>query len=283
MHTIDEGIFYEDCYPGVTVGAISQPHGLLLIDAPLRTEDIRNWRSVLHSRGGGERLLAALDAHYDRTLGLRMMEAPVITHHKTAAVLKKRTGLFKGQGDESGAEWELCAPLGSRRWLQPDFTFTSQVTLHWGKSEIHLEHHPGPMQGASWVVMPQHKVAFVGDAVFKNQPPFLANADIPAWMESLDVLENMSRDGFAIIIGRSGTAVQQDVCLQREFLARVQEQLGELHERKAPPKQARALATGLLDMLPIPPNRRGFYTLRLEYGLEAYYRRHYLKEEKRRK
>ncbi len=283
MHTIDEGIFYEDCYPGVTVGAISRPHGLLLIDAPLRTEDIRNWRSVLHSRGGGERMLVALDAHYDRTLGLRMMEAPVITHHKTAAVLKKRTGLFKGQGDESGAEWELCAPLGSRRWLQPDFTFTVQVTLHWGKSEINIEHHPGPMQGAAWVLVPQRKVAFVGDAVFKDQPPFLANADIPAWLETLDVLEEMTRDGFVIIIGRSGTAVQQDVIAQRDFLLRVQDALDELHARKAPPKQARSLAPGLLETLTTPANRRGFYTLRLEYGLEAYYRRHYIKEEKRRK
>ncbi len=283
MHTIDEGIFYEDCYPGVTVGAISLPHGLLLIDAPLRTEDIRNWRSVLHSRGGGERMLAVLDAHYDRTLGLRMMEAPVIAHHKTAAVLKKRTGLFKGQGDESGAEWELCAPMGSRRWLQPDFTFTVQLTLHWGSSDVHLEHHPGPMSGAAWVVIPQRKVVFVGDAVFKNQPPFLANADIPAWLESLHTLEELARDGFIIIVGRSGTAVQQDVLAQQEFLTRVQEKLGDLHARKAPPKLARSLAPDLLETLPIPPNRRGFYTLRLEYGLEAYYRKHYLKDEKRKK
>ena len=266
----------------MTVGAISRPHGLLLIDAPLRTEDIRNWRSVLHSRGGGERMLVALDAHYDRTLGLRMMEAPVITHHKTAAVLKKRTGLFKGQGDESGAEWELCAPLGSRRWLQPDFTFTVQVVLHWGKSEISIEHHPGPMQGAAWVVVPQREVAFVGDAVFKNQPPFLANADIPAWLETLDLLEEMTRDGF-IVIGRNGPVVQQEVIAQRDFLLRVQEALDDLHARKAPPKQARSLTSALLETLTIPANRRSLYTLRLEYGLEAYYRRHYVKEEKRRK
>ncbi|HEB66033.1 MAG TPA: hypothetical protein ENJ02_10910 [Chloroflexi bacterium] len=123
----------------------------------------------------------------------------------------------------------------------------------------------------------------MGDAVFKDQPPFLANADIPAWLETLDVLEEMTRDGFVIIIGRSGTAVQQDVIAQRDFLLRVQEALDELHARKAPPKQARSLAPGLLETLTTPANRRGFYTLRLEYGLEAYYRRHYIKEEKRRK
>ena len=72
MHQINHGIYYEDTYLGVTLGAMVFNQGTILIDAPLRPEDARAWRSVLHNvRGGSSRLMISLDAHLDRTLGAR--------------------------------------------------------------------------------------------------------------------------------------------------------------------------------------------------------------------
>ncbi len=280
MQTIDEGIFYEHCYPGVTIGAITLPHGTIMIDAPLRLEDIRGWRSALHSRGGGERLLVSLDAHLDRTLGVRLMECTVLAHHKTASTLKKRPSIFKGQSDENGAEWELCTPLGSRRWGHPDITFSTQLTLHWGEHNVHIVHHPGPMSGSCWVSVPGAKVVFVGDTVLKEQPPFLSNADIPRWVESLEVLSGEAYQGYTIISGRGGPVTPQDVETQRLFLERVHDALTDLLESGAPAKAARSLAADLLEEISYPARRKGFYTLRLECGLEACYKRNYLKNDK---
>jgi glyoxylase-like metal-dependent hydrolase (beta-lactamase superfamily II) len=53
------------------------------------------------------------------------------------------------------------------------------MALHWDESPVILEHHPGPTIGAMWVILQQEKVVFVGDLVAKNQPPFLAHADLP--------------------------------------------------------------------------------------------------------
>ena len=39
MHKIEQGIYYENAYPGVTIGAVILPLGTVLIDAPLRAED----------------------------------------------------------------------------------------------------------------------------------------------------------------------------------------------------------------------------------------------------
>ncbi len=39
MQQINRNIFFEDGYLGVTIGALVFPHGLILIDAPLRSED----------------------------------------------------------------------------------------------------------------------------------------------------------------------------------------------------------------------------------------------------
>jgi len=82
MIQIKRGIYYEDTYLGVTLGALVFPR-IILIDAPLRPEDARAWRSALHSlRGGSSRLMISLDAHLDRTLGARSMECTVLSHQK---------------------------------------------------------------------------------------------------------------------------------------------------------------------------------------------------------
>ena len=75
MQQIKPGIYFEDGYLGVTLGALVFSHGTIMIDAPLRPEDARAWRSaLLNLRGGSSRLLVSLDAHLDRTLGTRAME-----------------------------------------------------------------------------------------------------------------------------------------------------------------------------------------------------------------
>ena len=80
MMQIERGIFYEQNYLGVTVGGLVYSHGVIFIDAPLRPEDARAWRSaLLAQRGGASRVLVNLDAHPDRALGARALDCTIIT------------------------------------------------------------------------------------------------------------------------------------------------------------------------------------------------------------
>jgi len=102
MQQIDRGIFYEDAYPGVTLGAVILPQGTVLIDAPLRMEDARAWLNLLYQQGSKtNRVLVNLDAHPDRSLGARSMECTIIAHQKTAQVFRGRPSIFKGQNAEA--------------------------------------------------------------------------------------------------------------------------------------------------------------------------------------
>ncbi len=47
MHQIEPGILYENSYFGVTLGALISPSGVIMIDAPLRGEEARAWRTIL--------------------------------------------------------------------------------------------------------------------------------------------------------------------------------------------------------------------------------------------
>ena len=267
MQQIERGILYEDAYLGVTVGALSYSHGVILIDAPLRAEDARSWRSALiNQRGGVNRLLINLDSHPDRTLGARAMECTVIAHQKTAQVFRNRSTIFKGQSVQSGAVWETYGELIGLRWASPDITFTDHMSLHWGGPEIILEHQPGPTPGSIWVIIPEFRVVFVGDAVVVNQPPFLAHADLAVWQQGLTLLMTQYKD-FRVISGRGGLATQDDISALQAMLAQLTEKYDQFARSGAAPDLTQEMVPSLLSRYRFPAEMRELYTTRLKVGL----------------
>ncbi len=276
MDTIAKNVYIEERYLGVTLGVIVQPRGLVQIDAPPSPEDGRTWRASLMGMGGGpERVLINLDAHPDRTLGARTMDCTVIAQEKTAQAFRNRPNTFKAQGDETGANWEAIPGLGSVRWAPPEISFVERMILYWGDTPILLESHPGPSAGALWVILPEEKVVFVGDAVTKGQPPFLTYASLPEWIEALKLLQEPAYKGFTIISGRGGIVTAQVVRSQADILKRIHDKVEKLGSKKAAPAAVDKLADQLLKDFKAPAARQKQYAHRLRYGLNNYYARHY--------
>jgi len=279
MQEIAPQVFIETAYAGVTLGAISLPLGLILLDSPFRQEDTRSWRAGLLNLGAGaERLLVNLDAHFDRTLGTRAMECTVVGHEKMAQAFRNRPVTFKTQSVESGAEWEQYNGLGSIRWSPPEITFTERMQIYWDETPLVLEAHNGPATGAIWALLPGSQVGFVGDAVLANQPPFLANADLPAWISSLDGLLVPEYQNYLLISGRGGLVTRAEVLAQQQFLKTVQALLDGLSAQNAPVEEAVALTSGLLKVFDGAGPRQHQYQQRLQWGLRQYYLRHYRQE-----
>jgi glyoxylase-like metal-dependent hydrolase (beta-lactamase superfamily II) len=276
MQEIIANVYIETGYAGVTLGAINCPHGLILVDAPFRLEDVRSWRSALLNLGGGvDRLLVNLDSHLDRTLGVRAMECTVIGQAKMAEVFRNRPLTFKAQPAETGAEWELYNNLGSVRWLPPEITFSDSFCIHCNDSPILLEHKPGPNYGAIWLLMPEEKVVFVGDAVTINQPPFFSAADLHQWIERLEELLSPEFQEYIIISGRGGIARREHVRAQLQILQDVIERLEMLAQANAAPYDVERLAAELIKRYSVNLETRMMYESRLRYGLQHYYLRHY--------
>jgi glyoxylase-like metal-dependent hydrolase (beta-lactamase superfamily II) len=276
MREIAKNIYIEDDYLGVTLGAMPLSHGLIQIDAPPSPEDCRAWRAALLNLGGGsERMLINLDAHPDRTLGARAMDCTIVAHERTSQVFRSRPNTFKAQGEETGADWESIPGLGNIRWILPEITFNQEMTIHWGDTEIFLEYHPGPAAGATWVLLPEQKVVFVGDAVLKNQPPFLAGADLPDWLDTLKLLLSNTYKNWLIVSGRGGVVTPEMIKAHKEYLEHVYSRVEKLAQKKAPPEEVEKLITPLLNSFKIPASKHLKYAQRLRYGLYHYYARHY--------
>jgi len=276
MQAIARDVYIEDHYPGVTLGAISLTNGLIQIDAPPSQEDVRSWRAAMMSlNSGSERLLINLDAHPDRTLGARAMDCTVLAHEKTAAVFRSRPTTFKAQGEETGSDWESIPGLGSVRWVLPELTFSQEMTLHWGELVVTVEYHPGPAVGASWVLVPEAKVVFVGDAVMRGQPPFLSSADIPAWQDTLKLLASPVFRGWQVISGRGGVVNADHIRSQSSFLKLAQTKIEKFAQKKASMEALDDLARLMLGEFKIPAKSQHKYLRRLRYGIYQYYVRNF--------
>ena len=276
MQELSSHVYIETGYAGVTLGAINWPHGLVLIDSPFRAEDVRSWRSALLNLGGGvDRVMVNLDAHLDRTLGARAMDCTIVAHEQMADVLRNRPVSFKAQGSDTGAEWELQNGLGSIRWAVPEITFSDRLYIHWDDSPLLLEHHPGPSTGAIWAILPKEKIAFIGDAILPNQPPFLAFADVGLWLNGLELLLAPEYRDFLLVSGRGGLVAQQQIRDQIDFLGEVKSGIHKLAERAASPDEAASLAPLLVKRFLSGNSLETQYEQRLKYGLKQYYIRHF--------
>jgi glyoxylase-like metal-dependent hydrolase (beta-lactamase superfamily II) len=282
MQAIASGIYYESNYPGVTLGAVIMPRGTLMIDAPLRPEDARTWKSVLLTQSRGtHRLLVNLDGHPDRTLGARYVDCTVVAQQNVLDTFNNRTSVFKGQPSGSGAEWEHYPEISGTRWILPNLTFSDRMVLHWDTvhsekdTEIIIEYHPGPSDGAAWVIVPNQKVVFIGDAILLDQPPFLEMSHLPSWINTLSVLRSPRYRNYTIISGRGGPVNIEYVRDQHELLKSLHKRLETHVEKGTLYENTDKIIQTYLQKFNYPPALHNIYAQRLRYGLECYIQRHY--------
>jgi glyoxylase-like metal-dependent hydrolase (beta-lactamase superfamily II) len=277
MKKISSSVYIEDSYPGVTVGAILFDEGVLLIDAPLRPDDGREWLSTVRDeQNGTDRTLVYLDSHPDRTLGGRALESTIIAHEAVGKVFEDRPSIFKAQVPESGTAWETCTGLSGIRWAAPNLAFVTHLQLHTGDAQIILEHHPGPEDGAAWVVAPESGVVFVGDLVTVKQPPFLSMANLEAWDLSLELLSSPAYKDYTMISSREGKINEKSIKEMRKFLGGVHKQLEKMARRKSSEENVEKMIDKLLGSFDFSARYRNQYYQRLLYGLKHCYANRYL-------
>ncbi len=279
MKEISDNIMLETEFEGVTVGAIQTPQGIVMIDTPLNPKEAQVWRTTCsRMTGGSDRLLVLLDEHFDRTAGARVMRCPIIAHDRTAQAVASRLSSARPPVNRTGSAWESCQEITTIHWVSPEITFTNTMQINWGDEPIQLEYHPGPSRGSTWVVLPQQHIAFIGDTVMPGQPPFLASADIVAWLEAIEMLKSREFKDFTLICGRGILATREDILELQKFLKSAQKTLEKLSASQATTSDAEASGFAMAEEFSSKnKSEMDLYRTRLAYGLSQYYISHFSK------
>jgi glyoxylase-like metal-dependent hydrolase (beta-lactamase superfamily II) len=278
MRKVISGIYYEDQFPGLSLGLIETGNGLLLIDAPPNVEDGRQWLTAVSELGHPE-YLALLDSHPDRTLGARIFELQRIAQEETLHIIANWSDTFKGGANPIGGEVDQFKRITGVHKAIPEISFTEQLELFLGDRRIHFWHQPGPTRGAMWVVLPKEKTVFIGDTVTVKEPPYIGQADMEDWLESLDFLRADDMKGFRRISGRDGRIKRDDINAMARFLRKIPVRLERMAEDDNLDGAAEKIAEELMDDFSVSSSRHELAQLRLQSGLIQLFNRTYPDDE----
>jgi len=277
MRELVQGVFLEDQYPGVLLGAVAAEGSVLLIDTPLRIEDGREWLAALAPHGQ-PRYIVLLDHHPDRVLGARGLDLSVVAQAATRDEISEWPDIFR-LNVPMGAEADRLRRVAGVTRAVPHLAFSDRLTLMLGETPVEIWHRPGPTEGASWVVYPARRVVFVGDAVSLREPPYLGEADIESWLKSLHELRGASFRKYRIISSRDGLLRKDALSSMSAFLRRIDGRLEKLGARGESAEATARLALQIGRTFRVASARREQVAQRLRSGLEALYTRRYLAAE----
>lgn len=100
----------------------------------------------------------------------------------------------------------------------PSLVYDSHVDLYLGARRINVCYYPGHTGGDSVVWVPDARVVFCGDMLWKKHVPNLIDASTGAWVESLDVMQK-DYGASTWVPGHGDVANGQDVLIFRKYLA----------------------------------------------------------------
>jgi len=270
MRELVKGVFLEEDYPGVRLGAVVADGAALLVDTPLRIEDGREWLAGVGARGR-PRYLVLLDDHPDRVYGARGFDLALFAHHRAREAIAAWPDPLRSSAHLQGAEAERLKRVSGLARAVPHVGFDDELHLLLGSMRVELWHRPGPRPGSIWVVVPSARVVFVGDTVWTHEPPYLGEADLEAWLDSLAELRGTAFARYKIVSARDGLVRREALTAMSGFLRKVASRMARLRQHGDEPQAAARLAPQLAKGFRMSAARREQAMLRLQAGLVRLY------------
>jgi len=151
------------------------------------------------------RLVINTHFHADHTFGNVAFSAPRVATEKTRRLMQQH---LQDRWREIADE-EMSMPL-------PDITFGGELDIHTSSQTIQLREVGGHAPGTLTVFIPEDSIICTSDLVFAGRLPFMADADLPQWIELLKDLEQ--KDIEHVIPGHGRPGSKDLITEQRTWL-----------------------------------------------------------------
>jgi glyoxylase-like metal-dependent hydrolase (beta-lactamase superfamily II) len=233
-------------------GLIIGPKGVVVVDA-LGSPALARELLALIKRMTDKPLTHVVLTHYhaDHVYGLQELKAAgaqIIAHQAAREYLNSEQA---AQRLSASVEQGLVEP--GTRLLPADRWIDAETTLHAAGLELLLipvgpAHTPEDL--AIW--LPQDKLIFSGDLVFRGRVPFVGQADSRGWIASLDRL--LTRPAALVVPGHgpASTDALRDLLQTRDYLAYLRATMGRAARDMTPFDEAYAATDwGRYESLPL--------------------------------
>ena len=279
---IAPGVFINTHYRGCTPGFIHTEEGIILVDAPLIPEQAKDWRQQVEEEYPDSPFLYMIntDHHRGHALGNQyFLPVHVLAHERAHKEMSGYTENFKDRVRNSfKREPEIQAQLDNIIIVPPDMTFTNRAHLLHGERDVELIFVGGHTAATCVVLLREEGVCFVGDIIWIDQHPYMAQADSLQWLEALAFIRNLGADklvpGHGPVCGPQAT---QKVAEYIEFLrGRVRDYY---LEGKTKNEAKSGLVSEMVEWFPVPPERKAKIESQIKSGINRVYREIQAEEE----
>ncbi len=190
------GVFINSFYRGCPVLSILK--GIILIDAPLIPEQALDWRAQIEDEYPGELFLYLIntDHHRGHALGNQYyMPVTVIAQERAHKEMSGYTENFKERVRNSfKREPEIQVQLNNIEIIPPHITFTNRATMLYGGRKIELIYVGGHTPATSLVWLPEESICFVGDILWVDQHPYMAQGNTIEWLNALEMIRQLDAE-----------------------------------------------------------------------------------------
>lgn len=213
MREISPGIYVETDQRGANYGGIVTKDGIIVIDTPMVPVQAKAFRDELRQLSGALPFLYIIntDHHRGHILGNQYFQPTRVVAHEHAWKHMKGYGdNFKQRVvDSFKKEPDVQAQFTDLQIIVPKVTFSERLDIMRGGRDLRLVCVGGHTPATSVVWMPEEKLLFVGDAVWVDQHPYMAQANSKEWLDGLTFIRKFKADrivpGRGPICGRDAT------------------------------------------------------------------------------
>jgi glyoxylase-like metal-dependent hydrolase (beta-lactamase superfamily II) len=280
MKEIAPGIYVSTEYPGVNVGFVQTPGGVIAVDAPTLPADARAWRRRTLEITGGPLLYVVLtDGHPDRLVSMDVMcgveRTPIVAAWDAYERISTYTdGFWRGVVDGWSRRCpEAAQDLARSSRRLPEIMFSGDLTLHKGGVDVKLQQVVGAAPGSVWVHAPAHNVLFTGDTLVVGGHPFMMAApDTRGWLETLTALRRVRYAQTIIVPGRGAAPCDQEATRPlSDYLTLVRRRIRTLHRSEHTRTDVAALVSEMLPFFPVADREVDWVQRRVKAGIEQIY------------
>ncbi len=213
MKEISPGILIETDHRGANYAGIVSDVGVIVVDTPMVPDQARAFRQDLTRLTGGKPFLYVVntDHHRGHILGNQYFQpTPVVAHEQAWKHMKGYGDNFKQRViDSFKKEPEVQAQLTDIQVIIPKITFSHRLDIVRGGRDLRIIRVGGHTAATCVIWMPDESILFVGDAVWVDQHPYMAQANSKEWLDGLTYIRKFKADkivpGRGPVCGRDAT------------------------------------------------------------------------------
>jgi cyclase len=270
MREISPGIFVETDQRGANYGGIVTDAGIVVIDTPLEPAQARAFRDELRSEADGKPVsyIVNTDHHRGHILGNQFFQPTrVLAHEQAWKHMKGYGDNFKQRVIDSFKKSpDIQAQFTDIQIIVPSITFSDRFDIIRGGRDIRIIRVGGHTAATSVVWLPEESLLFVGDAVWVDQHPYMAQANSKEWLDGLTFIRKLHAE--RIVPGRGAICGREATERMSEYIRFIRARVRMLHRQgKTKQETSAALLREVASWFPIPPALKSKTESQIKQGI----------------